>query len=72
MHISQTKDNVALGFSAISVYSMPILLYRDEARAAYGRCEQLSSRAESKITSLVPQAPSRFPSFAVRSAWAGA
>ena len=53
--------NVALRFSGISVYS-------DEAHAVCGRCAQLSPHVESEITSLVPQAPSSFPSFAIRSA----
>ena len=65
------RGNVALGFSVISI-AIP---YSDEPRAAHGRCAQLSSYAESEITSLVPQAPSSFPSFTVRStmeSWAGA
>ena len=36
--------------------------YCEEARTARGRCAQLSSYAKSEITSLVPQAPSSFPS----------
>ena len=49
---------------------MATVYYCDEfeARAANGRWQQLSSYTESEITSLVPRAPSRFLSFAVRSA----
>ena len=39
--------------------------YYDKARAACGTCTQQSSYTESEITSLVPQALSSFPSFAV-------
>ena len=54
---SQTKCNVTLQFSAISVYLMAIP-YCDKAHAGCGMCAQLSSHFESEITSLVPQASS--------------
>ena len=66
MEISLKKGNVVLGFSVISVYLMAIP-YCDKARAASGKCVELSSYVASEITSLVPHAPSSFPSFAVHS-----
>ena len=58
------SGNVALRFSGvISVYSMDIPYH-----AACGTCAQLSSYAESEITSLVPQASPSFPSFPIRTA----
>ena len=54
VQILLTKSNVALGFSAISVYSMTNA-FCDKARVARGRCAQLSSYAKSEITSLFPR-----------------
>ena len=48
------KSNVALGFSAVSVYSMTNA-FCDKARVAHGRCTQLSSYMKSEITSLFPR-----------------
>ena len=52
---------------SIKSYCMAIS-YCDEAHAAHGRWAQLSSYTESELTSLIPQAPFNFLSFAVRSA----
>ena len=69
------KGNIALGFSAISVYSMAIPYY-NKTRAACGMgfivvrnaCSKVHAYTEAEITSLIPQAPSSFPSFAVHTA----
>ena len=60
VEISLRKGNVALGFSAISVYSM-IIPYHDKACAACGMCVQPSSHAESEIT--IASFPSPHPAF---------
>ena len=61
------KSNVALGFSAISVYSMTHA-FCDKARVARGRCTQLSSYMKSEITSLFPRTCPGFHRLLLRSA----
>ena len=56
---------ISLTRRCVRIMAIP---YCDEASAACGTCTQLSSYAESEITSLVP---SNFPSFAIRTASGG-
>ena len=74
-NLTGKKGNVVLGFSATSVYSMAIPYY-NKTRAACGTvfivvrnaCSKVHAYTDTEITSLVPQAPSSFPSFAVHTA----
>ena len=58
-----TSDNTCVGsFSHFNLLPIP---HCAETHAACSRCAQLNFYAKSEITSLVPQAPSSCPSFAL-------